>query len=76
MFGLLKENVLDKLENLHNSNKPVKMKKEFARFMKTLKEDKMALIIKYNAINAKIKLIEEEMAEIKFLLREIAQGGR
>ena len=39
MFGLLKENILTKLEKLHNSNKDAKFTSEFKKFAKIIYSD-------------------------------------
>lgn len=40
MFGLLKENILNKLENIYSEQGEATFKVEFAKFMKTIKESK------------------------------------
>lgn len=40
MFGLLKENILNKLENVYSEQGEAQFKSEFAKFMKTIKESK------------------------------------
>lgn len=40
MFGLLKENILNKLENVYSDQGEATFKVEFAKFMKTIKESK------------------------------------
>ena len=40
MFGILKENVLNKLEKTYNDNGETVFKKEFNQYIKTIKENK------------------------------------
>ena len=40
MFGILKENVLNKLEKTYNNNGESEFKKEFNQYIKTIKENK------------------------------------
>jgi len=40
MFGILKENVLNKLEKTYNDNGETVFKKEFNHYIKTIKENK------------------------------------
>lgn len=40
MFGLLKENILNKLENVYSEQGEDQFKSDFAKFMKTIKESK------------------------------------
>lgn len=64
MFGLIKENILDKLDNLYKNENEIVFKKEFNKYIKTLKENKniKKFYEIYDSLNT-IKLDDKDVAK-------------